>query len=108
MRHTLKQELGLDAAATEALLKKLTVTGRLVYVGSAEGGPLPVPDSTGPVISMPLTQSADGGAPLITAVSPKLVMGVVENQEEGVSDIADADTGEEADLESSQGYWRIG
>ena len=119
MRHTLKQEMGMDAATAERILKQLTVTGRLVYVGSAEGGPLPIPDGTGPVISMPLTQSADGGAPLITAASPALIMGIVDKPGGDVGDVVEsnaeegpgsATVGDYEDVggERTQGYWRIG
>ncbi len=117
MRHTLEQEIGLNSSTAANVLKKLTITGRLVYVVSAEGGPLPIPDGTGPVISMPLTQSADGGTPLITAVSPALIMGIVDKQGSGVGDIVDTDAeaapepatgGEYAEGERTHGYWRIG
>lgn len=117
MRHTLRQELGVDAAMAERILKKLTVRGRLEYVGSAEGDPSLIADGTGPVISMPLTQSADGGAPLITAASPALIMGIVDKQGSGVSEIVDSGTESApepdtvegyADGERTQGYWRIG
>jgi len=32
------------------------------------------------VISMPLTQSADGGQPLITSASPAMLMGISQDQ----------------------------
>ncbi|MGA7731772.1 MAG: hypothetical protein WCD37_10945 [Chloroflexia bacterium] len=118
MRHTLKQELGCDTATAERILKQLTTTGRLAYVGSAEGDSLPISDGTGPVISMPLTQSADGGAPLITTASPALIMGIVDKPGGDVGDIVDTHEEDEREAttvgerekvggERTQGYWRI-
>jgi hypothetical protein len=114
MRHTLRQQMGMDEATAAHVLQQLTVMGRLVYVGGAPGGPLPVAGSTGPVISMPLTQSADGGKPLITAASPSLVMGVVDDAGGDVGEIVDSDVegapepGISGEVDGGNGYWRIG
>ena len=67
MRNTLTRDLGLDTALVHNILNNLTRTNRLEYVSDAKGDALPDAEGTGPVISMPLTQSADGGTPLITA-----------------------------------------
>jgi hypothetical protein len=81
MRHTLQAQMGLDELTADSIVIKLRDTGRLSYVGSAEVGTEPGTTATGPVISEPLTQSGDGGAPLITTASPAMIMGVA--QEEG-------------------------
>jgi len=86
MRQTLQQHLGLDELAADRVVKKLYETGRLVYVGSADSGTEPGTSTTGPVISMPNTQSADGTMPLRTAASPAMIMGLVDQP--GGGDIA--------------------
>ena len=127
MRHTLVQQLGVDELTAGRVLKKLYETGRLVYVGSTARSSTPgtgtdddaEPDTTatGPVISMPLTQSADTGAPLVTSASPAMVMGIVDDRGGDVSQIVDTEdvapgpiaSGEGAkEGDHTQGYWRIG
>lgn len=138
MLQTLQQQLGLDGAAAEHVVKKLYDSGQLTYVAGSDSGSEDgtdtedTPSDTGPVISMPSTQSADGGAPLITTVSPAMLMGIVneeggdvgsyvteDNDEPGMGDVGIADTNIEAaptkgttggrgDMEGMQGYWRIG
>lgn len=117
MRHTLEEQAGLDELMADRVVKKLAQTGRLVYVGSREAGTEPGTSTTGPVISMPMTQTADGGEPLRTTAEPAVLMGL----ETGVpaaetSDVARGDTAapltvgerEVLDNDPTQGYWRIG
>src|SRR4051812_13824492 len=66
MRHTLEKQMGLDELTADRVVKKLYETGRLVYMGEQDTGTEPGTSTTGPVISMPNTQSADGGMPLRT------------------------------------------
>lgn len=126
MRHTLEQQMGLDERTAERVLKKLYETGQLVYVSSTGGSSAPGTGTeddteadttaTGPVISMPLTQSADGGAPLITSASPAMIMGIVDEQGGDVGQIVDNEEAgsatvrqdEEVEGDRAQGYWRIG
>ncbi len=148
MRHTLEQQMGLDPLTADRVLKRLCISGQVVYVDSADAGNQagndrdnrdnrgtgaePGTTATGPVISMPLTQSADGGQPLITSASPAMLMGIVddkggnvgpgraENDErdtlgwlvapavEGVSGPVTAGENEGAESNRPQGYWRIG
>jgi hypothetical protein len=118
MRNTLQQELGLDEARAGDVLKELSATDRLAYVEDADIGSTAGAGETGPVISMPLTQSADGGTPLITAISPAMVMGIVDQPGADVGQIVESDEaeppptaaveGEEAGADSAQGHWRIG
>jgi len=116
MRNTLTQGLGFDTAVVHNILNNLTRTNRLEYVSDAKGDALPGAEGTGPVISMPLTQSADGGTPLITTASPGMIMGIV-NEPGGVGEIVESDAesspepasiGEHEDGERTGGYWRIG
>lgn len=125
MRDTLQQQMAIDMSTADDLVDKLCETGQLVYVdtfdamtgGGGEGGSgtSEGTTTTGPVISMPLTQSADGGAPLITTASPAMVMGIVDYQggdvgrtvEAGPESLPASDVGE-AESVSAQGYWRIG
>jgi hypothetical protein len=121
MRQTLQREMSLDEMAADRILTALTSSGRLVYVGGAEPDPIPEDETTGPVISMPLTQTADGGTPLITTASPALVMGIVDGQDQaGPIDTdteaqpaprkAGEDPERDAQLEGdlAHGYWHIG
>lgn len=147
MRRTLEQQMGLDMLAADRVLKRLCLSGQLAYVDSAgtgteagtDAGTGAVDDSeanttaTGPVISMPLTQSADVGQPLITSASPAMLMGITNDTNQD-GDIAraedpnpDGDTlgwlvapaidegptpdttgGNEDGGGRAQGYWRIG
>lgn len=141
MRHTLEEQMGLDMLAADRVLTRLCLSGRLSYVDSTNTDTVvgtgttdtaePGTTATGPVISMPLTQSADGGQPLITTASPGMLMGVATERGGGVNrgpentedetlgwlvapavDAAPvpATTGEAEGAEGgrSQGYWRIG
>jgi hypothetical protein len=132
MRQTLQQQMGVDDLTADRVVKKLHQTGRLAYVGGADVGTEPGTTDTGPVISMPTTQSADGGRPLITTASPGLIMGVANDPANDVGAITDennegatmgqlGDTnveggrppvtiGEHEEVESDRthGYWRIG
>ena len=53
MRHTLEQRMNLDELTADRVVKKLSQTGRLAYVGSVDSGTEPGTSTTGPVISMP-------------------------------------------------------
>lgn len=143
MRNALQQQLGLDPLGADRVLKQLRDTNRLVYVGSEEDEAgtedgtgtdredIPDARGTGPVISMPLTQSADGGRPLITTASPAMLMGITNDQSgdaapatenpggdtlgwlvapavgEGPTPATTGDNPDQAD-DHTQGYWRIG
>jgi hypothetical protein len=142
MRQTLEQQMGLDPLEADRLLKHLCASGHVVYVDGADAGTAEststVADNhaddargTGPVISMPLTQSADGGQPLITSASPAMLMGitgeeggdVARGEAEGTEGDtlgwlvapatgaapAPTTTGGAGDAEDdrTQGYWRI-
>jgi hypothetical protein len=78
MRHTLEEQMRLDELTADRLVKKLSETGQLVYMGSADQGTEPGPSTTGPVISLPMTPTS-GGNPLITTADPALVMGTVRD-----------------------------
>jgi hypothetical protein len=121
MRRTLEAQLGLDELTADRMVKKLAQTGRLVYSGSVEAGTEPGTSTTGPVISMPLTQTADGGQSLRTTAAPGVLMGL----ETGVPTDRVSDQPTEADREATpapitmgerealehdrtEGYWRIG
>jgi hypothetical protein len=93
MRQTLEQQMGLSPLEADRVLKQLCISGRVVYVDSADAGAEAGTRTgtgatshgddargTGPVISMPLTQSADGGQPLITSASPAMLMGITGEQ----------------------------
>jgi hypothetical protein len=113
MRHTLKQQMGLDEAAAGRVLQELTQTGHLTYVGSTPDGPLPRNAGTGPVISMPSTATADSGTPLITTASPDLLIGVSNEAGSDVGNIAAEVAPEEGTVDEGQvtatgGHWRIG
>ena len=132
MRHTLQQQMGLDEITADNVLIKLRDTGRLVYVGSADVGTEPGTTSTGPVISMPGTQVAGVGGPLITTAAPGMLMGmgneedrtvgrnIAENNEGATmgqlgdtnveAALAPVTMGEHEEVESdpTRGYWRIG
>jgi hypothetical protein len=94
MRHTLEQRMGLDELMADRVVKKLYETGQLAYIGSADSGTEPGTSTTGPVISMPNTQSADGGTPFRTTASPALIMGVVNDP--GGGDVPAAPLGADA------------
>ena len=118
MRYTLKQELGLDERSAMQIIKNLRESGQLVYVGGTDAGTDTGTgegtSDTGPVISMPNTQSADGGAPLITTASPAMVMGIVNDPNAGVERVVEEDTRMPTNREPGEaqrgnaGYWRIG
>jgi hypothetical protein len=132
MRHTLQEQMGLDEITADRVLIKLRDTGRLMYVGSAEVGTEPGTTTTGPVISMPGTQTAGVGGPLITTAAPDVVMGIVTDQDSDVSRrVAENNEGatmgqlgdtnveaaptpvtigerEEVEADRTHGYWRIG
>ncbi|HEY0071376.1 MAG TPA: hypothetical protein VGE04_15530 [Chloroflexia bacterium] len=143
IRSTLQQQLNLDPLGADRVLKGLYESNRLVYVGAEDegseegnrtGDDRTADDArgTGPVISMPLTQSADGGQPLITTASPAMLMGISSDQG-GEANRAEAESTEgdtlgwlvapaieegsrpstsedNQDVEGNrtQGYWRIG
>lgn len=144
MRNTLAQELGVDQLGAAFVLKRLCQTGQLEYVGntgtatdtSDDTGsgvaPEPGASATGPVISMPLTQTAEAGRPLITTASPAMLMGITNEQGgDAEQDQADAVEGEtlgwllapavepgevqtatgdpeQTEGDHAEGYWRIG
>jgi len=93
MRHTLEQQMRLDELTADRLVKKLYETGKLVYMGTADRGTEPGTSTTGPVISMPSTQTT-GGAPLITTADAALVMGSVRDP--GGGDVAASQLGADA------------
>lgn len=150
MRNTLAQELGVDQLGAAFVLKRLCQTGQLEYVGNTGTGTgtgtgtdtgedtgsgvaaEPGASATGPVISMPLTQTAEVGRPLITTASPAMLMGITNEQGgDAAPDQADAVEGEtlgwllapavepgevhtatedreQNEGEHAEGYWRIG
>src|SRR5689334_18589120 len=91
MRHTLQEQLGLDELAADRVLKQLSQTGRLVYMGNRDVGTEPGTSTTGPVISMPLTSTNTGAEPLITTATPALAMGTVNDPGGGAVDAAQSD-----------------
>jgi len=119
MRETLEQELGLDAATAERVVRDLSESDRLAYITTSDSGTEVGTNTTGPVISMPLTQTADGGAPLVTTASPAMIMGIVDNQGGDITEVVDSgderppepvapQEDEEVAGDRTQGYWRIG
>lgn len=119
MRETLQQELGLDASSSERIIRDLSDTDKLVYINSTDPGSEVGTNTTGPVISMPLTQTSEGGAPLVTTASPAMIMGIVDYQGGDVSEVVDSEgerppepiapqEDEEVEGDRLQGYWRIG
>jgi hypothetical protein len=94
LRQTLQQKLNLDELTADRLMEKLFADGRLVYVGDQDQGTEPGTTTTGPVISMPNTQSADGGEPFRTTFSPAEMMGIVDNP--GGGDVEVGQAGSEA------------
>jgi hypothetical protein len=86
MRHTLQEQMGLDELAADRVLKQLSQTGRVVYMGSRDVGSEPGTSTTGPVISMPLTSTNTSAEPLITTAAPALAMGSVNDPGGGAVD----------------------
>ncbi len=128
MRHTLKEQLGLGETAAGQLLRQLCDTGRLQYVaGTGQAVEQDESSTTGPVISMPGTQSGGGGGELITTASPAMILGAVDYEgadvNRGLEDAAlpaahtgyesennrdSEDKGESIAAQAAAGYWRIG
>lgn len=132
MRDTLKQNMSLDEQGADRVIKELSQNGQLVYIPTEDEETSTDTSGTGPVISMPNTQSADGGAPLITTASPAMLMGITDDSNGSTggdfAGSAEGDTverlgdinyealpgsGTVADLErvgsrDPRGYWRIG
>ena len=135
MRHTLQQQMGLDEIMADRVLIKLRDTGRIAYVGGADVGTEPGTTETGPVISMPGTQVAGVGGPLITTAAPGTLMGLGNEEERDIerntTNVAENNEGatmgqlgdtnveaapapvtigehEEAESDRTHGYWRIG
>ncbi|MBF6611703.1 MAG: hypothetical protein IVW55_01065 [Chloroflexi bacterium] len=128
MRHTLREQLGLDETSAAQLLRQLCDTGRLQYVvGTGQTVEKDASSTTGPVISMPGTQSGGGGGELITTASPAMILGAVDYEggdvNRGLEDASlpattgeyEGDNNSEAEnkdgriaAQAAAGYWRIG
>ena len=79
MRKAVEARLGLDELAADRIVKKLSETGRVQYVGGADDSDPTAGGGAGPILTMPGTTSSAGLGPVTVPVTAALSLGAINN-----------------------------
>lgn len=79
MRKAVEARLGLDELAADRVVKKLSETGRMQYVGGTTDSDPTAGGGAGPILTMPGTTSSEGLGPLTMSTTAALSLGAINN-----------------------------
>ena len=79
MRKAVEARLGIDELAADRIVKKLSETGRVQYMGGAAFADPTAGGGAGPILTMPGTTSSAGLGPVTLPTSAALSLGAINN-----------------------------
>ncbi len=79
MRKAVEAQLGIDELAADRIVKKLSETGRVQYIGGETDTDPTAGGGTGPILTMPGTTTSSGIGPMTLPTTAALSLGTINN-----------------------------